>query len=96
MSADDIVPFKHGENSSYFLSSAGFRYLTFKTYEGYLEIVTISTRLSFIALGFTLSHHKYVLRGLVSLCRLGHYTVPKEMEEVCHWLHSMLGLKGSR
>lgn len=59
--SDDIVPFKHGENSSYFLSSAGFQYLTFKTYEG-----------------------------------LGHYTVPKEMEEVCNWLHSMLGLKGSR
>ncbi|CAN6810814.1 unnamed protein product [Brassica oleracea] len=27
---------------------------------------------------------------------LGHYTVPKEMEEVVHWLASRLGLDGSR
>ncbi|CAH2053612.1 unnamed protein product [Thlaspi arvense] len=27
---------------------------------------------------------------------LGHYTVPKEMDEVVHWLASRLGLEGSR
>jgi lysophospholipase-2 len=27
---------------------------------------------------------------------LGHYTVPKEMDEVVHWLVSRLGLEGSR
>ncbi|XAR67754.1 Lysophospholipase [Bertholletia excelsa] len=27
---------------------------------------------------------------------LGHYTVPKEMNEVCHWLSGRLGLEGSR
>ncbi|XP_044485243.1 acyl-protein thioesterase 2-like [Mangifera indica] len=26
---------------------------------------------------------------------LGHYTVPKEMDEVCHWLTARLGLEGS-
>ncbi|KAF2613594.1 hypothetical protein F2Q70_00013783, partial [Brassica cretica] len=27
---------------------------------------------------------------------LGHYTVPKEMDEVVHWLTTRLGLEGSR
>ncbi|XP_052175638.1 uncharacterized protein LOC127790276 [Diospyros lotus] len=27
---------------------------------------------------------------------LGHYTIPREMEEVCSWLNSRLGLEGSR
>lgn len=27
---------------------------------------------------------------------LGHYTVPKEMDEVCNWLATRLGLEGSR
>nr|GEV67566.1 hypothetical protein [Tanacetum cinerariifolium] len=36
-----------------FMSSAGFRYVTFRSYDG-----------------------------------LGHYTVPKEMEEVCQWLNA--------
>lgn len=58
---DEVVPYKYGEKSAQFLSSSGFRYLTFKTYEG-----------------------------------LGHYTVPKEMDEVCMWLNTRLGLEGSR
>ncbi|XP_027121633.1 uncharacterized protein [Coffea arabica] len=58
---DEVVPYKHGEKSSQILSSAGFRCLTFKSYDG-----------------------------------LGHYTVPKEMDEVCHWLNARLGLEGSR
>ncbi|KAL1814451.1 hypothetical protein ACET3Z_017025 [Daucus carota] len=58
---DEVVPFNYGETSSHVLSSAGFRYMTFKTYEG-----------------------------------LGHYTVPKEMDEVCSWLRRCLGLQGSR
>ena len=28
-------------------------------------------------------------------CRLGHYTVPREMDEVSNWLSSRLGLGGS-
>jgi len=28
-------------------------------------------------------------------CRLGHYTVPREMDEVSNWLNSRLGLGGS-
>ncbi|XP_021906635.1 acyl-protein thioesterase 2 isoform X4 [Carica papaya] len=59
--SDDVVPCKYGEKSAHTLSAAGFRYLTFKAYEG-----------------------------------LGHYTVPKEMDEVCNWLTARLGLEGSR
>lgn len=32
---------------------------------------------------------------VVILCRLGHYTVPREMAEVSNWLSSRLGLEGS-
>ncbi|KAM7480379.1 hypothetical protein LguiA_028592 [Lonicera macranthoides] len=59
--SDEVVPFKYGEKSTQLMNSAGFRYLTFKTYNG-----------------------------------LGHYTVPKEMDEVCNWLNTRLGLEGSR
>ncbi|KAF8026770.1 hypothetical protein BT93_F3290 [Corymbia citriodora subsp. variegata] len=31
---DDIVPYNYGERSARYLSSAGFRYLTFKTFDG--------------------------------------------------------------
>lgn len=58
---DEVVPYKYGESSTHCLSISGFRYLSFKTYDG-----------------------------------LGHYTVPKEMDEVCNWLHARLGLEGSR
>ncbi|KAK5830960.1 hypothetical protein PVK06_014755 [Gossypium arboreum] len=58
---DDVVPYKNGEKCAQSLSIAGFRNLTFKTYEG-----------------------------------IGHYTVPKEMDEVCNWLTARLGLEGSR
>lgn len=56
---DDVVAYNYGERSAHCLSSAGFRYLTFKAYDG-----------------------------------LGHYTVPKEMDEVCTWLTARLGLEG--
>ncbi|KAB2081410.1 hypothetical protein ES319_A05G130400v1 [Gossypium barbadense] len=58
---DDVVPYKNGEKCAQSLGIAGFRNLTFKTYEG-----------------------------------IGHYTVPKEMDEVCNWLTARLGLEGSR
>ncbi|XP_019150102.1 PREDICTED: acyl-protein thioesterase 2-like [Ipomoea nil] len=58
---DEVVPYRYGERSTHVLSSAGFRNLSLKTYEG-----------------------------------LGHYTVPREMEEVRHWLSARLGLEGSR
>ncbi|XP_044495991.1 acyl-protein thioesterase 2 [Mangifera indica] len=58
---DDVVPFQYGEKSVNSLSIAGFRQLTFRSFEG-----------------------------------LGHYTVPKEMDEVCNWLAVRLGLEGSR
>ncbi|CAK7356592.1 unnamed protein product [Dovyalis caffra] len=59
--SDDVVPYNYGEKSAQCLSTAGFRNLTFKSYEG-----------------------------------LGHYTVPKEMDEVRTWLTARLGLEGSR
>ena len=58
---DDVVPYKYGEKSVNALSIAGFRHLTFKSFDG-----------------------------------LGHYTVPREMDEVCSWLTGRLGLEGSR
>ncbi|KAK4726621.1 hypothetical protein R3W88_031538 [Solanum pinnatisectum] len=58
---DEVVPYRYGERASYVLSSAGFRNLQFKAYDG-----------------------------------LGHYTVPREMDEVCNWLNARLGLEGSR
>ncbi|XP_047311228.1 acyl-protein thioesterase 2-like [Impatiens glandulifera] len=58
---DDVVPYKHGERSTNALTSAGFRYVGFKIYDG-----------------------------------IGHYTVPKEMDDVCNWLNSRLVLEGSR
>ncbi|KAH9714892.1 Abhydrolase 2 domain-containing protein [Citrus sinensis] len=36
------------------------------------------------------------LSGWLPGSRLGHYTVPKEMDEVCNWLTARLGLEGSR
>lgn len=59
--SDDVVPYNYGEKSAQCLNTAGFRNLTFKSYEG-----------------------------------LGHYTVPREMDEVRHWLTARLGLDGSR
>ncbi|KAF5749660.1 acyl-protein thioesterase 2 isoform X4 [Tripterygium wilfordii] len=56
---DDVVPYKFCEKSSQALTSAGFRDVTFKAYNG-----------------------------------LGHYTSPEEMDEVCGWLTSKLGIEG--
>lgn len=33
---DDVVPFKYGEKSAQSLSSAGFRYITFKSYDAWV------------------------------------------------------------
>lgn len=34
------------------------------------------------------------LKTLVWFHRLGHYTIPEEMDEVCAWITSKLGLEG--
>jgi hypothetical protein len=31
----------------------------------------------------------------LNMHRLGHYTIPEEMDEICGWLTSKLGLEGS-
>ncbi|KAB2021311.1 hypothetical protein ERO13_D07G121600v2 [Gossypium hirsutum] len=31
-----------------------------------------------------------------NVARIGHYTIPKEMNEVCNWLTARLGLEGYR
>ena len=36
VAGDDVVAYKHGEKSAQTLSAAGFRNLTFRTYNGYL------------------------------------------------------------
>ena len=36
VAGDDVVAYKHGEKSAQTLSAAGFRDLTFRTYNGYL------------------------------------------------------------
>ncbi|XP_050382173.1 uncharacterized protein LOC126799097 [Argentina anserina] len=59
--ADDVVPYMYGEKSVQCLNSAGFRFLSFKPFDG-----------------------------------LGHYTIPKEMNEVSNWLTARLGLEGYR
>ncbi|KAI4329307.1 hypothetical protein L6164_021589 [Bauhinia variegata] len=58
--SDEVVLYKYGEKSAQSLNSAGFRYITFKSFDG-----------------------------------LGHYTVPREMDEVSNWLSLRLGLDGS-
>ncbi|XP_050135743.1 uncharacterized protein LOC126611492 isoform X1 [Malus sylvestris] len=60
-SSDDVVPYNYGEKSVHCLTTAGFRYLSFKPFEG-----------------------------------LGHYTIPKEMNDVSSWLSTRLGLDGYR
>lgn len=37
-----------------------------------------------------------VMNIILLLCRLGHYTVPEETDEVCRWLTANLGLEGFR
>ncbi|XP_038692983.1 acyl-protein thioesterase 2-like isoform X1 [Tripterygium wilfordii] len=59
--SDEVVPHHYGEKSANSLNAAGFRHITFKSYDG-----------------------------------LGHYTVPKEMDEVRNWLTARLVLDGSR
>ncbi|KAL9232035.1 hypothetical protein vseg_007184 [Gypsophila vaccaria] len=56
--SDEVVAYRYGEKSAQALTSAGFRSLMFKCYDG-----------------------------------LGHYTVPREMDEVCTFLVSRLGLE---
>lgn len=42
VTGDDVVAYKHGEKSAHTLSSAGFRNLTFKAYNGYVSILVSS------------------------------------------------------
>jgi len=37
-----------------------------------------------------------LMNNIFLLCRLGHYTVPEETDEVCRWLTANLGLEGFR
>lgn len=36
VTADDVVPYKHGEKSAEVLRSAGYRNLSFRSYNGYV------------------------------------------------------------
>lgn len=89
VTGDDVVAFKHGEKSAQTLSSAGFRNLTFRTYHGYVSI-------NFLVLLFCISDKKLQKMWDLAQCRLGHYTIPEEMDVVCNWLTAILGLDGLR
>jgi len=43
---------------------------------------------------FSVTYRSQLLIIFAPLYRLGHYTIPEEMDEVCAWLTSKLGLGG--
>lgn len=85
--ADDVVRFRFGEKSTQRLTSTGFKNLTFKSYDSYVIFLyrTLVGLLLFIS---------EIIYFLILLKRLGHYTIPEEMDEVCSWLTSKLELEG--
>lgn len=89
---DDVVACKHGEKSAHALSSAGFRDLTFRTYNGYDPS---PAGLVCRTLHIFCSWHWQSHGCLIFPYRLGHYTIPEETDEVCNWLTARLGLEGS-
>lgn len=46
--ADEVVPHKHGEKSYHALNLAGFRNLSFKTYEGYHPTIPFESKINHI------------------------------------------------
>ncbi|KAH0989622.1 hypothetical protein GBA52_001105 [Prunus armeniaca] len=85
---DDVVAYGHGEKSAQVLSSAGFRNLMFRTYNGYVILPSFGTYILFFSISISRIHG--------CQCRLGHYTIPEETDDVCTWLTASLGLEGSR
>lgn len=90
VTGDDVVAYKHGEKSAQNLSSAGFRNLTFRTYNGYLIYFCLKPKTTIFS-SFAVSN---VTKALILQCRLGHYTIPEETDEVCNWLTANLVLDG--
>ena len=94
VAGDDVVAHKHGEKSAQALSSAGFRNLTFRSYNGYiylpLGIIAYPNYINILLLALII-----IINALLP-CRLGHYTIPEEMDEVCNWLTTRIGLDGPR
>lgn len=86
-----MVPFKFGEKSAKALSSSGFQDVTFKAYDGCAILIFA---LKNCVLGIC-CYCNYELSFFPKLCRLGHYTIPEEMDDLCAWLTSKLGLEGS-
>lgn len=82
ITGDDVVPYKFGEKSSRVLVSTGFQDATFKAYNGYVSCFN------------SVTYRSQLLIIFAPLYRLGHYTIPEEMDEVCAWLTSKLGLGG--
>ena len=80
-----MVLYKHGNRSAKFLASSGYQKLIFKTYNG-CQIYTITI----VAVITVMSSDDGC-----SWCRLGHYTIPEEMDDVCNWLRASLELTGS-
>jgi lysophospholipase-2 len=85
-----VVAYEHGENSARTLSAAGFQNLIFRSYNGYSSYFFI----------FLMQSAKIIIIFVYDMklfvCRLGHYTVPEETDEVCRWLTANLALEGLR
>jgi lysophospholipase-2 len=90
-----VVAYEHGENSARTLSAAGFQNLIFRSYNGYSSYFFF-----FFFFFFLMQSAKIIIIFVYDMklfvCRLGHYTVPEETDEVCRWLTANLALEGLR
>lgn len=50
IAGDDVVAYGHGEKSAQVLSSAGFRNLMFRTYNGYVILPSFRTYILFFSI----------------------------------------------
>lgn len=90
LAVDDVVLHKFGEKSSSSLNSVGFRDVTFKSYDRCANAIFSIENLFIQVIRCLLTLGRFYV-----LCSLGHFTVPEEMDLVCSWLSSKLGLDGS-
>ena len=96
VSADEVVAFEHGEKAVEALTSLGFQNITFKSYEGYCTLPFYQLNFNKLVMKMVLYRRTSLNRRLyILLCRLGHYTIPEETEQVCKWLTSVLDLEGT-
>lgn len=96
VSADEVVAHEHGEKAVEALTSLGFQNMIFKSYDGYCTLPFYQLYFNKIAMKMVLYRRTSLNRRLyILLCRLGHYTIPEETEQVCKWLTTVLDLEGT-